>query len=118
MYCQGTKAVYQPGDSSKEKTAIVNGIDDLKQGDNHMLFIIDWDGKYTPFNPVQGDIKIVDKKSIVNKVNRLFQDGIAEDGFISSIQSESEMFRLIFIELGLRCPVSSEYLAEVVSVNG
>jgi len=78
--------IYQLGGSSKEKTSIVNGIDYLKQGDSHLFFITDWDGKYTTVNPIQGDIKLVDKKSKVNKDNKLFKDGIAEDELINSIK--------------------------------
>jgi hypothetical protein len=80
--------IYQLGGSSKEKTTIVNGINYFKQGDNHIFFITDWDGKYTTVNPTQGDIKLVDKKSKVNKDNKLFHDGIAQDELISKIKAD------------------------------
>lgn len=80
--------IYQLGGSSKEKKTIVDGIDYFRQGDNHIFFITDWDGKYTTSNPIQGDIKLVDKKSKVNKDNKLFQDGIAEDELISTIKAD------------------------------
>ena len=80
--------IYQLGGSSKEKTTIVEDIEYLKQGDIHILFIADWDGKYTITNSIQGDIKLVDQKSKVNNNNKLFQDGIAEDELISSIKSD------------------------------
>lgn len=82
--------IYQLGGSSKEKESIVDGIDYFKQGDNRIFFITDWDGRYTTVNPIQGDIKLVDKKAKVNKGNKLFHDGIAEDELFKNIKSEVE----------------------------
>ncbi|HEY5584686.1 MAG TPA: hypothetical protein VIK78_09375 [Ruminiclostridium sp.] len=79
--------IYQLGGSSEEKIIELNRFDYFKQGDNHILFITDWDGKYCTVNPIQGDIKLVDKKSRVNEDNKLFQDGIAEDELISNIKA-------------------------------
>ena len=61
--------IYQLGGNSKEKKTIVDGIDYFKKGDNRIFFITDWDGKYTTVNSIQGDIKLVDKKSKINNGN-------------------------------------------------
>lgn len=82
-----TIKIYQLGGDSKEKKTIVKEIDYFKQGDKHIFFLTDWDDKYTTLNPIQGNIKLVDKKSKVNKGNNLFQNGVSEDKLISSIKA-------------------------------
>lgn len=79
--------IYQLGGASEEKKTIVEGTDYFKQGDNHIFFLTEWDGKYTTVNSIQGDIKLVNKKSKIHKDNTLFKDGVSEDELIRSIKT-------------------------------
>jgi hypothetical protein len=81
--------IYQLGSSSNEKITKENEIDYFKPGEKHVFFVTDWNGKYT-VSPFQGNIKLVNKKSKVNKNNKLFKDGIPEEKLMIKIKGYVE----------------------------